>query len=440
MSAKNMTTNIKSPVSVIIVGAGHRAMVYASYALEHPDRMKIVGVADPNSLRRQQVRDIYGIPADACFASAEELALRPQLADAIINGTMDHQHIDTSVPLLKRGYHLLLEKPICQTPEDLSLLGRTAQENDRRVMICHVLRYAPFYQKIKELVAGGEIGDLLHIGAIEEVSYHHYAVAFVRGKWNQRKTNPILLAKCCHDLDLICWLASGIRPAQVSSFGVLNYFRPENAPEGAGTRCLVDCQIENSCKFSAKKNYVDFNFWDFYAWDSIEHIVNPTREDKLKSLATDNPFGRCVWHCDNDVLDHQTVMIEFENGLIADHQLIGNTPKGDRRIHLVGTEGEIFGFMKEGTFILRKPEFAHGCSFVDQKMDVNISGDMHGGGDLRLVDDFVRVLLGEQPSLSTTDLFDSVNSHMIAFAADEALLKNKNVDLAGSDKYSLSMF
>ncbi len=419
----------KKPVTAIIVGAGHRGMVYASYSLEHPERLKIVGVADPNPIRRQQVRDLYGFPEESCYESAEELATRPQFADAVINGTMDHQHVSTSIPLLKRGYHILLEKPICQTAEDLSLLVKTALETGRKVMVCHVLRFAPFYRKIKEIVVSGAIGEIINIGTIEEVSYHHTAVAFVRGKWRQRKTNPIMLAKCCHDLDLICWFNSGVRPRVVSSVGGLSIFRSENASLGSGERCLVDCQIEETCKYSAKKNYVDYDFWDFYAWDSIEHISNPTREDKLKSLRTDNPFGRCVWRCDNDVMDHQSVLIEFENGSVANHQLICATPKGDRRIHLMGTEGEIFGFMKEGTFVLRKPQFKECCDFTDQHFDVNVTGDMHGGGDLRLVDDFVSVLRGEQPSVSTTDLFDSVNSHLIAFAADEAMLNRKCVNV-----------
>jgi len=418
---------VRKPISAIVVGAGHRSLVYASYAQKQPDRLKIVGVADPNPVRRKQVRDLYGFAKENCYKSAQELASRPQFAEAIINGTMDHQHISTSIPLLKQGYHILLEKPICQTAAELSLLVKTVRETGRKVMICHVLRCAPFYRKIKEIVASGKIGDLINIGTIEAVSYHHVGVAFIRGKWRRRQTNPILLSKCCHDLDLICWFNSGIRPTVVSSFGKLSIFRPENAPSGSGERCLVDCQIEATCKYSAKKNYVDFDFWNFYAWDSIEHIPNPTRADKLESLRTDNPFGHCVWRCDNDVVDHQSVLIEFENGSIANHQLICATPKGDRRIHLVGTEGDIFGFMKEGTFILRTPQFNKCCHFSDQQFDVSVSGDMHGGGDLRLVDDFISVLLGEQPSISTTDLFDSVNSHLIAFAADEAMLNQKCV-------------
>jgi predicted dehydrogenase len=414
-------------VTAIIVGAGHRGLVYGSYATAHPDQLQIVGVADPNPVRRQQAQEMFGFPRENCFESAEALAEKPQLADAIINATMDHQHVQTSIPLLKKGYHLLLEKPICPTAAELAELVQTARETERKVMICHVLRFAPFYRKIREIVAAGTIGELVNIGTIESVSYHHIAVAFVRGKWRQRATNPILLAKCCHDLDLICWFNSGVRPKSVSSTGALSIFRRENAPPGSGERCLVDCQIEASCKYSAKKNYIDFTFWDFYAWDSIEHLPNPTREDKLESLRTNNPFGRCVWRCDNDVVDHQSVIIEFENGSVANHQLIGATPKGDRRLHLVGTEGEIFGNMKEGIFTVRTPQFRNGCTFHDQIYNVNLTGDMHGGGDLRLVGDFVQVLLGGAPSISTTDLFDSVNSHLIAYAADAAMLGKQTV-------------
>lgn len=193
------------PVSAIIVGAGHRAMLYASYAKLHPEALTIVGVADPDPIRRKKAAACYHIPQDMCFESAEALAARPQLADAIINGTMDTQHVSTAIPLLRAGYHMLLEKPFAVNETEMWELVRTARETGRRVMICHVLRYAPFYAQIKEKLLRGDIGEIINIQCTEHVSYHHLAVSYIRGKWgNEEKCGAsMLLAKCCHDLDLM---------------------------------------------------------------------------------------------------------------------------------------------------------------------------------------------------------------------------------------------
>jgi predicted dehydrogenase len=287
---------------------------------------------------------------------------------------------------------------------------------------------------IRRRVAAGEIGELISIRTVENVSYHHMAVGFVRGKWRQRaEANPMLLAKCCHDLDIICWMQSGIRPLRVSSFGNLKHFRPEAAPPGSGRRCLVDCRIEADCPYSARKNYIDQGLWSFYAWDSLEHIPDPTVEQKLESLRADNPYGRCVWRCDNDVVDHQSVIVEFADGCVAAHDMVANTSRPCRTIHLVGTAGEIQGDMEKGRFAIRHPDARAGHEYSEEWVDLNVAGDMHGGGDLRLVGDFLRVVRGEEPSISTTDLGDSISGHLIAFAADEAMNGHRVVEIASLD-------
>ena len=201
---------MRKQITAIIVGAGHRAILYSLYALEHPDELKIVGVADPDPIRRKKVAEMHGFGEEMCFRSAEELAERPKLADAVINGTMDRQHVPTAVPLLRAGYDMLLEKPFAISEEEVNYLYKVVKETGRKVMICHVLRYAPFYVAIKQRLLSGEIGDIINIQATEHVSYHHLAVSFVRGKWgNEEKCGaPMLLAKCCHDMDLIMWLKS----------------------------------------------------------------------------------------------------------------------------------------------------------------------------------------------------------------------------------------
>ena len=247
------------PLTAIIVGAGHRALLYASYAVHHPDELRIVGVADPSDLRREQTARTFGLKADYCFRTAEELAEQPRQADFVINGTMDHQHVPTALPLLEAGYHMLLEKPFATHEQEMWQLVETARKHERTIAICHVLRYAPFYAAIRQQVLDGAIGTILNVQAVEHVSYHHMAVAFVRGKWSKRSYSgsSMLMAKCCHDLDLIAWMKSGVAPVQVASFGSNIQFRPDQTPAGAGTRCLVDCPIEPDCLYSARKHYID---------------------------------------------------------------------------------------------------------------------------------------------------------------------------------------
>ncbi len=429
-----MMLMVNKKLTAVLVGLGHRARLYGSYALSHPDELEIVGLADPNPERLARTASVFDVPPERCFESAEALAARPAFADAAINGTMDRLHVPTTLPLLRAGYHVLLEKPIAPSRSELLQLLATARDTKRTLMICHVLRYAPFYVAIKRRVLAGEIGDLINIQTGEHVSYHHMATAFVRGKWRRRdESNPMLLAKCCHDLDLICWFKSGVRPLRVASHGSLTYFRPEKAPPGAGTRCLLDCEIEAECPYSAKKIYIERGLWPYYAWESLEDREPLTLEDKLESLRTDNPYGRCVWHCDNDVVDHQAVIAEFADGTVATHTMVCNTPRAVRTIHLLGTEGEIEGVMEEGAFFVRHPTLHGRKIYEEERVEVNVAHDMHGGGDMRLVRDFVAVLRGESPSISTTAIEDSIYGHLIAYAADEAMHQHRVVEIADVD-------
>ncbi|MDH7568401.1 MAG: Gfo/Idh/MocA family oxidoreductase [Armatimonadota bacterium] len=423
---------LNRPITVAIVGAGHRSVAYARYALSHPDRMKVVAVADPNPLRRQSVAQTHGIPPENCFESYEELAARPPLADAVINGTMDGLHYASAKPLLEAGYHMLLEKPIAQKEEEVRSLIDTARRHGRTVMICHVLRYAPFYAQVKELLASGEIGDVVCVHTAENVSYHHMAVGFIRGRWRRRgESNPMLLAKCCHDLDIIAWIYSGVPATRVASFGSLKQFRPENAPPGSGTRCLVDCQIEAECPYSARANYITQGLWSFYAWEPIEHLGmgNATEEQKLESLRTDNPYGRCVWRCDNDVVDHQSVIVEFANGATASHDMFCATARPTRTLHIVGTRGEIEGDMEAGRLVVRHPWTERGKEYRETPIEIAVKGDGHGGGDSRLIADFVSVLRGEPTSRGATRIEDSLTGHLIAFAADRSMLEHRVVEV-----------
>ena len=426
-------------ISAIIVGAGHRALTYASYAKHNPDKMKIVGVADPIKLRRDQVAAEYGLTPEQCFGNAEELAAKGKLADAIINGTMDADHVLTTVPLLEAGYDVLLEKPFAVTEEEVKILDEAVKRTGRKVLICHVLRYAPFYTELKKRILAGEIGEIFNIQTAEHVSYHHVASCFVRGKWNREDVcgSSSLMAKCCHDLDLLTWFNSGVAPVKVSSFGGLHYFTKEKAPENSGQYCLLDCPIEKDCLYSTRKHHLDHpDRWSFYVWTGIEHIENPTLADKEAYLKDkSNPYSQCVWKLDNNVVDRQSVIIEFANGVTMSHNMVCGTSRPMRKIHIIGSKGELHGIMDDNKYVVRHIDLRPGHEFTEEEIDLNDEGDTtgafggHGGGDLRLVADFVSVIEGDEPSISCTVLADSINGHLIGFSADRAMKDNIIVNL-----------
>jgi predicted dehydrogenase len=424
-------------VTVAVIGAGHRSRAYCQFALRHPDLMKVVAVADPHRERRDAFADQHGIAPDRRFDSYHDLVRQPRLADAVINGTMDHLHYESSMPVIALGYHLLLEKPIAPTEREVRELIRAAREQRVTVMICHVLRYAPFYQRVKAELDAGRIGRIVALHTAERVSYHHMATAFVRGKWNRADTsNPILLAKCCHDLDILAWLMSPQQPRQVASVGGLSMFRPDRAPEGSTDRCLNGCQVEATCPYSARRMYVEANFGFGYPW---EHEVRPatlTTQQKLDSLRQGNPYGRCVWRCDNDVFDHQSLVVQFDNGVTATHDLFGATSRPTRTIHVLGEAGELEGDFERSIIQVRRhdPASREPAGYQEQTINLRIDGGGgqggHGGGDSRLIDDFIRTLRGEPPSPGATRIEDSLAGHLIAFAAEASVRQRQMITIA----------
>jgi len=428
-------------LKAVIVGAGSRAMQYASHAQRHPEELKIVGVVEPISVRRQKAADLYGIPKEHCFESIEEFVQKPQMADFAINGTMDQHHVPTCLPLLDTGYHILLEKPFATSEEELWQLVHKARQCGRKIAICHVLRHTPFYAAIRQKIIDGAIGEIINIQASEHVSYHHTAVAFVRGKWGKTSfsKSSMLMAKSCHDLDLIAWMNSGIRPTSVASFGSIFQFRSDKAPKGHGNRCLVDCTIEEDCLYSAKKHYIDhLDRWSTYTWDTVGSTKELNLEEKITSLKNSNPYGRCVWECDNDIVDHQSLAVEFENGSTATLNMIGGTAKASRKLHLIGTHGEIEGSFEDSQFVVRHIDPRPGHEYSEETIDTTIYEDtsgvtgQHGGGDMRVLPDFLRVILGEEPSISSTDLEDSINGHLIGFCADRSVQEQRKVEIPTS--------
>jgi len=419
-------------VLTAIVGCGSRGRVYSKFSLSNPEEMKIAAVVEPNDYRRNMTGDMFDVPEDMRFSDLNEFLKKKIKLDAVINGTMDNIHYETGMKIMTAGYNMLIEKPVCLSKEELLDMYRTSIEMNVKVMVCHVLRYAPFYVEIKKRVMSGELGRIHSIVTEENVSFHHMASAFIRGKWGNYETSGsrILMAKCCHDLDIITWMKSGVAPAYVSSFGGLFNFIEENAPDGSGDKCLVDCTVREQCEYDAYKMYIDKDTWNYYTREYLDEFEDRDTKERLEwSLREGNPFGKCVWRSSNNVNDHQTVIIEFDDGCTVSHNLIGATAKPCRTIHIVGTKGEIYGEMETGSFVIRKPDMDAEGFYHEEKVDITVKGEGHGGGDSRLAEDFVRYIRGEETSISNTDLGDSIYGHLIGFNAEEAMEGRKVVEM-----------
>ncbi len=421
---------MNQPLKTIIVGGGHRSLIYASLAELKPEKMQIVGIVDPDSIRREYIAERFNIPVEHCFESVEQLVTVPRFADAAINGTMDDLHVKTTLPLLEYGLDVLLEKPFAINEKEARELVAVAKKYDRKIMVCFVLRYAPFYQKIKEELVKGTIGDIIAIQLSEFVSYHHMSTSHVRGKWNnyEKCHASMLLAKCSHDMDIMMWLMGEDLPVAVSSFGSNKQFVLGNAPENAGTRCMVDCPLVYECLYSAKRLYIDHpDRWSFYVWADLEDRGIDDINEKIKLLKTDSPYGVCAYKSDNNVVDHQSVLVNFQSGATGTHNMVGGASKGLRKIHITGTKGEIFGDLEDGKFTISMIDPRPGCEFSETGVDVSVKEDSHGGGDLLLSEDFVDYVVGGEPSISCTSIQDSMKGHLAVFLADESREKGGQV-------------
>jgi len=431
----NWESVTEGPVLVAAVSAGNRSRVYSGFALKNPEQMRVVAVAEPNVIRREAFAEKYGIPPEMRFASFQELATRPRLAHAVINGTDDSLHHASTMALIETGYHMLLEKPIARSEHEIRAMIEIARRKKRLIMICHVLRYTAFYGKIKEMVSSGELGKIIATHLSENVSYHHMATGFVRGRWNTAAaSNPMLMSKCCHDLDIIAWIMSPMRPARIASFGSLFQFKPENAPPGSAARCLSGCQIESTCHFSARSQYVVQGFGWGYPFETLRPGANLNDDEKIEALKReDNRYGRCVWHSDNDVVDHQTTMMQYPNGATVSLNMLGSTCRPTRTILVLGTRGELEGDFERGLITVRKPDVKRGPGYTEETFDVKTAGGGghggHGGGDSGIISDFISVIKGDRGSKALTSIEESAVSHFMGFTADIAMRENRVVNM-----------
>ncbi len=421
---------MKAPVTFAIAGFGDRGSTYASMQNLFPDKMKVVAVADLNPAKVEKAKKLYDIPEEHCFSSAEEMLAQPRLADVMVVSTMDRQHVGHAIPALRKGYNVLLEKPISPELAKCKEILEVSKECPGKVVVCHVLRYTVFYNTLKDLIASGRIGDVVSICANENVGYWHQAHSFVRGNWrNSQETSPMILQKSCHDMDILTWLL-GKKCKAVSSFGSTRLFKPECAPEGAALRCLDGCKAKEKCLFDAEKIYITSpktGLATGSSWMSSVLSVENTMESTYKALR-EGPYGRCVYHCDNDVVDHQQTNLLMEDGTTISFTMCAFTEDCYRYFKAMGTKGEIEADMKSN--LIRIREF----SKPEEVIDVGtLASDLkgHGGGDSGIVGDFLDLLLsGAQPNERTTTLEHSIESHLMALAAEESRLQGgKSIDL-----------
>lgn len=422
-----------------VLGYGHRGASYAVYAKSHPEQLEIIAVIDPSLLKRQTAQKEYGISDEMLFDNLNDFIAKGVKCDFIINGTMDQLHYQTTIELLKHKYNILLEKPVTSNPEELLHIQHLAEENKCKVVVCHVLRYTLFYSQIKKILDSGELGKVMNIQVNEHVGTLHFIKAYVRGKWHSEKEcgSGLLLAKCCHDTDLMCWLNNETEPELVSSFGERAHFTEENAPEGATQYCY-QCPKKDECEYNAFKTELEQDSIPFYTWCRINKPYDEiTKEEKIEYLKNDI-YGQCVYKIkDMDIVDRQCVSVKFKNGSVATLNMIGGTILAGRHIHILCEKGEIFGYIEENKFRVVKfaQDFLHVTNkIIDLDEIKKLEGDGnsitgHYGGDYYIMRDLIKYLSGEQTSCSTTVLNDSINSHLVCYAAEKSRKENVVVNI-----------
>ncbi len=426
------------PLELVLMGAGQRgATAYASYAFSHADEIRFVAVAEPNPERRKQFADEHDIDDAYCFESWEELTAKGQLGQGAIVATQDQMHVEPAVAAMEAGYDVLLEKPMAHTLEGCIKLVQTAEETGRSLQICHVLRYSPFWKTLKQVLDSGRLGEIVTVEHSENVSYWHMSHSFVRGNWgNTAASSPMILAKCCHDMDILYWNLSG-RPERLSSFGSLFHYRSESVGPEIPLRCTDGCPIEETCPFSAIGIYMEGRPFQKMDGSSLAKSIDmerpmtwpftviandPTVENRLNALKT-GPYGRCVYHCDNDVVDNQVVNMEWSTGATVSMVMQGHSNEENRSMRYDGAKATLrarFGDPSEITV------YDHGGA--EETIVIPEEGSGHGGGDAGIMADWIKVLRGEADAL--TSARESLESHLMAFAAEEARLNGTVVDMA----------
>jgi predicted dehydrogenase len=406
-------------IDAVMVGAGHRGnFSYGPYAERHPDELRFLAVADPIPARRDRFGVAHDIPAERRFAHWEELFARGPMAQACFVTSPDRDHHDAALAAMETGYEVLLEKPLAPTLAETVDLVQVSERMGRSLHVGKVLRYAPFFTTLHQIVASGRLGDIITVEHRENVAYFHMAHSFVRGNWsNAGRSSPMILAKCCHDFDILVWNLG--RPVgRLQSFGSLIHFRPDQAPDGATARCTDGCPAGPSCPFDARRIYL--SGWTGWPVNTITEDLTP--EGIERALRT-GPYGRCVYQSDNNVVDHQTVNMELEDGASVVLVMHGHSHEEGRTMRYDGTRATL-----RGRFGLESSLEVHDhLTGTKEEIEIPPATSGHGGGDFGLVRAFLQAVRGEETSLATAR--QALESHLLAFAAEESRLSGSVVDM-----------
>jgi len=407
----------EKPITAITLGAGNRGNVYGNYATAYPHHITLVGVAEPVALRNQRYAQQHNIPEKNRFNSWEEVFKRPKFADAVIISTPDRLHYGPCIEALKMGYDVLLEKPISPSEQECRDILALTKKSGRIVAVCHVLRYAPYFIKLRELIQSGAVGEVISFQHLEPIEYVHMSHSYVRGNWhNSKLTTPIILAKSCHDMDILRWVIN--KPARsVTAFGNLKWFKKENAPAGSADRCADGCASESTCPWSALKIY-HRDHQRLYVFDLPED--DHKKDEAILEYLRTTDYGRCVYKMDNDQPDHYVSTILFDNDITASFNMEGFTSYAGRRTRVMGSMGDIVGDMTQFTLT----DFRTGV-----KTDWSLTTDHHGGGDWRLMANFIQAVSKQDPALLTSTIDVSIESHVMCFMAEQSRLQKKIMDV-----------
>jgi predicted dehydrogenase len=412
-----------TPLRIAVLGCGSRGRTYARLAATMPERYQIVAVADHYEERTATLTSLGQPGQIQVFGSDKDLFAAGKLADLLIIGTQDTDHFDNAMDAMDVGYDLLLEKPAAETLERCEQLDAKAREKGCRILPCFVLRYTPFYQAVKQFIDSGKLGRIMSIRASEGVEAFHQAHSYVRGHWAKSGVaSPMIVAKCSHDTDLLCWFA-GSTPKSITSHGRLDWFKKENAPEGAPKRCTDGCPVAKDCIYDAhrylneKRNFLRM----VMPGAAGETGAYELPEEPIIEFLKTSDWGRCVYHCDNDVVDHQILSAEMENGITA--SLTMTAFDCDRTIEVFGTRGCLRGgqpYQRAGAHELWYYDHYTGETEgvpVEKPTDEGYAG--HGGGDFGIVDSLDHLFAG--PNALEPGL-DGLAGHRLAYQAEESRL------------------
>jgi predicted dehydrogenase len=407
-----------SPVSMIVVGAGQRGAGYARWAGRNPGRASVVAVAEPDPVRRARLAAEHGIAAGNAVADWRPLAERGRLADAVLICTQDRMHAEPAEAFAALGYHILLEKPMAPDEAACRRIVAAVEQAGCILAVGHVMRYTPYTRAVKEIVDSGQLGDIMSVQHLEPVGFWHHAHSYVRGNWRRGDiAASMLMAKSCHDLDWLQYILGRV-PLRVSSFGSLTHFTPASRPEGAADRC-AGCTAEADCPYSAPRFYGELLRRGEHGWP-LSVIVDEFTPAALDAALRDGPYGRCVYACDNDVVDHQVVALEFPGAVTATFTMTAFSEAAPRRTRLFGTRAELAGdgrTIRVYDFLTRSERL-----ITPVPADSVHTADGHDGGDAGLMEAFTAAVAAGDREMIKSGPRESLASHLAVFAAERARL------------------